>query len=332
MAPIQVPYTIESVAVVVPAREWRVSTEANGLITADLLDRQSGLLMNSIQLNFERGDQVHIRYHLDDTHPGFVAEGEKVITVESAELEQRIIQLASQLLVEEQNKRALITGQKRELIKQLQAEVELARENLSLQQKNFERIKGLYEGKVVALAEFEIAQTAFNEAQANVGIAEKAVEVARTGEKAETIAVANARINALKSELEFLRRKKQDYELVCPLSGSASYLTDAQGTAFVVRDTAQLTLQIPVRMRDRQFLVPGQPVWVKIRETGQQVRATLTTIETEPRLLGGQAAVIVNTVPAKGQHLPQGQFPLRCELRLGKVTIKEFLRRAIRWQ
>ncbi len=332
MAPIEVPYTIESVVVAVPAKEWKVTRDANGIITANLMDRQHGLLVSSTQLNFERGDQVNIRYHLDELHPTYVAEGKKVITVESIELEQRLIRAASQLRVEERNREALATGQKPELITQLEAEVDLARQTLDLQQKNFNRIKGLYENEAVSQAEFEQAETALNEARVNVKIAAEALQVARTGEKPESIAAANARIKALKAELEILRRKKEGYELASPISGKASYETGPGSEAFVIRDTSALTLQIPVKMRDRNLLVIGQPVRLKIRETGRLIPARLESIGPEPQLLGGELTVIVNAVPENAGTIANWSVPMRCELDLGKVTIREFLRRAVRWQ
>lgn len=332
LAPIQVPYTIGSVVVMVPAKEWKVARDANGIITANLLDRQTGLLLNSVQLNFERGDQVNIRYHLDEMHPTFVSEGKKVITVESIELEQRLIQIASQLLVEERNKEALATGQKPELITQLEAELELARQNLDLQQKNFERIKGLYEHEAVPQAEYERSETALNQARSDVRIAEEALNVARTGEKPETIAAARARINALEAELEVLRRKKEGYELTSPISGRASYMNSPEGEAFVIYDTSMVTLQIPVRMKDQDVLVPGQQALVKISDTGQSVPVRLESIVMEPQLLDGELTVLVNAVSEKPVATVRWNLPMRCELDLGKVTIREFLRRAIRWQ
>lgn len=332
MTPLRVSYTIETMLATVPIREWRVERGADGIVCANLMDLQSGLLLHSLQLDFERGDQVNIRYHLDGQGSPVVAEGQKIITVESAELEQRIIQVASQLRVEEHNKQALATGQKRQLIQQMQAQVELAKQELSLQQKNFERIKELYEKEVVPLAEYERATTAYQEALANVNIAEKALEVAITGEKAETVAVAIARINALKSELEFLRRRKSDYELNSPLSGFATYETTPNGVAFVVKDTSALILQIPLKMREQQFLMPGQLVRVKIKDTGQIIEAHIASVDAQPKLFGGEWALVLNVVPEAGQKVPLWPVPVRCELILGKVTLREFLRRAIRWQ
>ena len=332
MTPVRVPYNIESVVVAVPGKEWKVAKDANGIITANLLDMQNGLLLNAVQLNFERGDQVNIRYHLDEQHPTYVAEGKKVITVASIELEQRLIQVESQLLVEERNKAALATGQKPELITQLEAELELARQTLDLQQKNFRRVKGLFEKEAVSQAEFEQAETALNEALSNVKIAEEAIQVARTGEKPETIAAANARIGALKAELDVLRRKKAGYELASPISGKASFVSTPEGDAFVIRDTSVMTLQIPVKMRDQNFLTPGQQVKVKIRETGLVIPARLESIDPTPQLLGGETCVIVHAVPEKAGAPGLWSVPMRCELQLGKVTIREYLRRAIRWQ
>lgn len=332
MAPIYVPYTLESVVIAIPSKEWKVARDANGIITANLLDKQSGLLLNSLQLNFERGDQVNIRYHLDKARPSLVTEGNTVITVESAELEQRLLQIESQLLVEKQNKIALETGQKSELIRQLQAQVVLEKEALDIQQKNFTRVKGLYENEAVALAELEFAQNDLNEAQVNVGIAEKAVEVAQTGEKAETIAVANARIQSLKTDLEFLRRKKADYLLKSPLTGYASYVSSLNGEAFVIYDTSAVSLQIPVRLRDQGYLRPGQAVKIAIRDTGQKIPAKIISIDSNPQLLGGELAVFVIAEPEEAANIPNWEVPMRCELNCGSVTIREFLHRAIRWQ
>ena len=180
-APVDVPFTLESVARALPLQQWILVKNPDGSLSAALHDHRTGAISQAGAFEFDRGDVVNMQFA-----SGTVKTGEPVVTISSNRLGEQLVQLRNQLAIEQANLSVVATGEKKELIRQLKQEINLAKEDLKLRQKTLARARETHAEGLIALQDLEIAENAFNESEAQVRVAEEALKVADTGEKTET--------------------------------------------------------------------------------------------------------------------------------------------------
>ncbi|MCB9284010.1 MAG: hypothetical protein H6563_08055 [Lewinellaceae bacterium] len=329
-APVDVPYSLESVAKVIPARQWILTKRLDGSLTVTLHDNRTGQLQEAEGYQFDRGDLVQMQFGNADSSGLIVKKGAVVATILSNRLDEQIVQLKNQLQVELANREVVATGEKQELIRQLTEELNLARENLKLQKKTYDRAKALVADGVIAQAEWEQAENAHDAAIVQVKVAEEALTVATTGEKAETVSQAASRIQSLQQQIAFLENKQQRYLLTAPFEGTLRTENTPDGDRIVLEDTSASILIIPIRLRDSRFVQPGQEIDLKFPDNQQTFTSFVLETSTQVALLGRDQVVTVKAM-TKEKNLPAG-MPLRCTINCGNVRIIEFLKRSIIWR
>jgi hypothetical protein len=328
-APIKVPYTLESVAKVLPARQWILTRGADGALTVTLHDHRSGLLEEAEGYQFDRGDLVQMEFNAADSLRHFAREGEILAAITSNRLEEQLTALKNQLRVEKANLGVVSTGEKQELIRQLTEEVRLAEENLKLQKKMYDRGKVLYEEGVIALSEFEQVENAHDAAILAVRVAREALEVGNTGEKVETVTLANEQIEALQQQIAFFEDKQRRYLLHAPFDGSVRSEITLEGDRILLEDTAASILLIPLRLKDARYVEAGQEIVVKLPDREQEFASSVLNVGAQVQLLGSEQVVVVKAL-TREKELPGG-VPMRCRIDCGKVRISEFLKRSVQW-
>ncbi|MFQ5485302.1 MAG: hypothetical protein ACE5DO_08220, partial [Desulfobacterales bacterium] len=210
-APIDVPYTIESVAKALPLQEWVFLKTPGGVISTTLHDHRTGLVKNVEGYQFDRGDLIEVKFNGGWKSGKGVNAGETVAAIRSNRLDEQLVRLKSQLAVEKANRNVVASGQKKQLLTKLTEEINLAKENLRLRQLNLDRAKLLYKDGVIALTDLETAENAYNESFVKVKVAERAYEVGASGAKTESLSLASSRIKSLEEEIYFLEEKQDKY-------------------------------------------------------------------------------------------------------------------------
>jgi multidrug efflux pump subunit AcrA (membrane-fusion protein) len=332
-APLDVPYTLDSVVRVLPARQWVLSQATDGALSAVVYDQRTGLVRRQEGWQFDRGDLVQMRFQEEWKAGARVKAGETVATIASNRLSEQLIQLRNQLAVEQANLGVVASGQKPQVLAQLEEEIKLAQADVELRRKSLERTKQLQaEGLISALA-LEQAENALHDAQARVRLAEKSLAISASGEKQETVTVTAARIAALQKEIEFLENKRSKYVITAPFAGEVRLENTLEGDRLLVEDTTALILQIPVRLRDVQYLELKQQLTLQLPEQQNAVTATVLEIGKRVEVLGYEQVVLVKAVAAEADAgLLAPGAPVRCRVVCGKVRLAEFLRRSLRWQ
>ena len=327
--PVDVPYTLESVAKVMPVREWILNKRPDGSLTMTLHDHRNGQLQEAGGYQFDRGDQVHIDFIGADSIRQYIDSGEVVAIIHSNDLNEELVVLRNQLLVEEANLDVVSTGEKEELIAQLKEEVKLARENLALQRKLYDRADTLVKDGVIAQVEWETAENAYEAAVLRVQVAKEALRVADTGEKEETVSLVSSRIESLRQQIAFLENTQNQYVLAAPFDGGLRYQSTLDGEKLILEDTSASILVIPIKVRDSRYVEAGQEIEVKFPDNEHTLTSSVLEVGSSVGLIGREQVVTVKAY-TRTKDLPVG-MPLRCNLHCGKVRIKEFLTRSIQW-
>ena len=312
-----------------PAQEWILTKRLDGSLTVTLHDHRTGQLKQAEGYQFDRGDLVQMEFSQTDSSSLFIQKGEVVATILSNRLDEQLIQLKNQLQVEQANREVVATGEKQELIRQLKEEVNLAKENVKIQKKMYDRAKVLVEEGVIAIAEWEQAENAHDAAILQVKVAEEALTVANTGEKVETVSLAASRIQSLQQQIAFFENKQQRYLLTAPFEGILRTETTLDGYRLVLEDTSAAILIIPIRVRDSRFVRAGQEITLKFPDSQQIFTSSVLEVGAQVALIGREQVVTVKAW-TKEKGLPTG-MPLRCTINCGDVRIVEFLKRSIQW-
>jgi hypothetical protein len=331
-APFDVPFTVESVAKVLPTRQWALLKRADGSLSLTHYDHRTGLVSHQEGYQFDRGDQVQVRFNDGWKAGSSVRAGEKVATIASNRLVEQLLQLKSELAVEQANLGVVATGQKPQLIRQLEEEINLARADLELRRKTLDRTRQLHSDGLVPLMELERAENAYNESMARAQVAEKKLAVNSTGEKQETVSLAASKIASLQKEIAFLENKQNKYVLTAPFDGQVRFETTPDGDRLLLEDTSVVILLIPVRLHDSRFVRPGQNVALHLVDNQTAITASVLEIGSRVEILNREQVVIVKAAAGGyGASLQPGS-PVRSRIDCGKVRVAEFLKRSIRWQ
>lgn len=324
-APIDVPFTIDSVAKALPVRQWILMKNINGSFLGTLHDYRKGAITRSESFEFDRGDVVNVQFE-----SGPVKTGETMVTIFSNRLGEQLVALRNELAVEEANLKVVATGEKQELIRQLKQEINLAKVALELNRKTLDRAQLTYSEGLISQQEFEIAESAFKESQAQVKVAEEALRVANTGEKVEARTLASSRIASLKRQIEFLENKETQYQIPAPFDGNVRSEQTLEGDRILLEDTTATVMFIPIPPKDAKFLKPGQEVTITWVDFSTEFQATIMEVSSRVELIYLERIISVRALTQE-DNLPLG-LPIHCRVNCGNVRILEFLKRSIQWQ
>jgi hypothetical protein len=330
-APVDVPFVIESVAKALPVRQWALHKGSDGSLTVTHYDHRTGLVSLGEGYQFDRGDQVRVRFNDEWKSGSSVRAGEKVATIASNKLAEQLVQLKNQLAVEQAGLGVVATGEKPQVITQLEEEINLAKADLELRKKNLDRTRQLHSDGIVPLTALDQAENAYEESQARVRVAEKTLAVSRSGEKQETLSLASSRITSLQKEIEFLENKQSRYALNAPFDGQVRFESAPEGERLLVEDNSTMILHIPVRLRDGRFVRPGQNVELQLIDNQSTLAAVILEVGARVEILNREQVVIVKAAAENCSLLSSGSS-VRCRIDCGKVRVREFLKRSIRWQ
>ncbi len=331
-APIDVPYTIESVAKALPLQEWIFQKTTAGVISTTLHDHRSGLVKNVEGYQFDRGDLIEVRFNGGWKNGKGVKTGETVASITSNRLDEQLVRLKSRLTVERANREVVASGQKKQLLAKLTEEVNLAKEDLRLRKINLERVENLYHDGVLALTDFETAENAYNESSAKVKVAESALEAGSSGSKAEALTLADSRIKSLEKEIAFLEEKQGKYVISAPFDGLVRFENTPGGESLVLEDTSATVLVIPVKVRDSRFVKPGQTIVLELLDKEATIEAKVLDLGDRVEVLNYEQVIIVNAIVRKDKNKLTSGMPIRCRIRCGDVKIAEFLKRSVKWK
>lgn len=330
-APVDVPFTVESVAKAMPLQQWVLFKSPEGALSATYHDHQSGLVKEAESYQFDRGDVVEIKFNQAWDSTKTVNAGETLAAIYSNSLSEELVKLKNLLAIEEANKQVVATGQKQELIKQLEEQINLSKEDLKLREKTLRRTKKLYEDGLAPLVDLELAENAYDESAATVTVAEKALVVAKTGEKQETVSLSSSKINSLKKEIAFLEQTQTKFLIKAPFGGQIRFESLPEGDWLYLEDTSALVLFIPVRLKDRSFVEAGQQIELKLFDNKTIIPSTVLEVGQRVEILGRDQVVVIKALVQEGQqYLPSG-LPVQCQIQCGQVRVAEFLKRSVRW-
>ena len=212
-----------------------------GYVDADLIQVGPEIAGRLKQLDVDEGDRVRI--------------GQLLFALDDAVLSAEV-DLAAARLEEARARLRLAEAQRRrpEEIRVLEAAVDQARAALEVSRAEYERIKRLYEQKVVPRARLDAARGAWQRDKARYEEALRQLQTARLPARAEEISAAMAAVRAAEAQLRAARVRLQKSRVFSPVAGRVQEVYYRPGE--IVAAGRPVLSVLPPRNLKIRFYVP----------------------------------------------------------------------------
>lgn len=329
--PMEIPFVAESVGRVYPAREWQLLQDQTGRITSVVRDYRLGATSQIDAYQFEQGDISSIQFALP---PGrFVHAGDTVVRMYSIRQKEEIQDIEAQLALYGAQLRADVTGDKPPVVQEAENRLHFAEQDLLQKEKIFQIKKPLWEQQLIAYTEYQEAESAYNLAKIQIGIAQQYLETVRTGLKLESVGVTQAQLRGLQNRLEILRSKGLSFVLRAPFNGWVVPVIAPPEEQLILQQAGEYVVQIPVKVEHLPYLNDGTVFNVTDMQTQRTYQARLYQTGTKIEVLDNRQVSNITVIvepDSLNTRLSTGVSAL-CRIDFGKVNQREYLRRILKF-
>ncbi|MFH1452829.1 MAG: efflux RND transporter periplasmic adaptor subunit [Armatimonadota bacterium] len=146
-----------------------------------------------------------------------VKAGQKIATIDDAELKDFVAQAEQQLKVIVANLKDLQSGLRHQEIQQAQANLNAAQADFVNAEKNYKRYKELYENGAVAAQQLDESTRMYSTAKAKRKAAEEALSLAKAGFRSEQIIAAEHRVKQAEAALAQAQEQLKNTVIYSPV-------------------------------------------------------------------------------------------------------------------
>ena len=327
--PIKVHYSFDATAIVYPTKEWYFSRGQDDSYISELHNFKTNVISHLKGYKFERGDIAELNLKEDLVAGDIITETDTIAYIHSYDIETEIIELESLIAVEQASLNANLAGEKKTLIDQAQQSLQYAKQQLVLEEKNYNRQLKLHNDSIISQAEFEIYENAYYLAEINVQIAYNELLSIETGRKSEEIEYIIKKIDSYSREIELMKKQKSQYYIIPPISGKLSFNTVLNGLV-TISDFSQFLLKIPVKVYNIQYLNRISGIRFSIPGYDDEMEASFIDLDENVNLLANQQMVIAKALVNESVQGIYAGMAVQCSVICDEITIFEFLKRGIR--
>lgn len=328
--PIKVDYKIYSTGKIFSGKEWILERNSEGHITSTIKDNLQGVISFYGNKEVQRGDVYDFQMEPEILTKKFIAQGEKIGSLQSNNLERLIVELEGQLQVEKALLGVYSTGEKTEMVAEAQTNLNLAKEKFEIQKKLIERKKKLFSDSLIAPQEYDLAMNEYEVSKINYELAQARVQTISTGEKPQQLKYSMEKIASLENQIKTLRAKVNALAISSPFSGlMVRKKTNSNMLEILanVVDTSTYIVIAPVQLKELKYMNIGGKCFLRPLSSDCIMEATITHIDNGIQVVNGKQAVYVTAMIEKRcpEILPGiiAQISFSC----GKLTILEYIER-----
>lgn len=327
--PIHFPYLINSTAKAFPVQQWVLQKNQDGTLISSWHNYQRSQMKDYTSYQFDRGDVVNIQFKASENHQNSIEKDAIIAAISSNKLQERLLQLQNQLLLERAALNEELSGNKIALVQEAEEALRLAKQELEIHKKRFERSSQLFAEGLIAKATYETAENTLKEAEIKIHLAQRQIEVNTTGEKPEIIRLIKTKIQTLEKEVQFLKTQTNYFEIKSPISGKLYFETNSTTDKLIVEDTSAHILVIPIKLKDRPFITKDALIELKVIGIDTLVQAKLLEIGKKVSILNRETVVLAKAKVAGNCLSIASGMPIRCQVNCGEVTPWEYLKRSV---
>lgn len=322
-------YTIKGPGRFIAQTEWTISQMEQDKLLTRLLSNDFAQNTEMSLFHVNRPDYISFRVKDGLAVGDRLPTGEIVAQIASIEDQLRLTSSLGKLQQANAQLAAQKTGLKRALQEEADRTLQLSKAQLAAYEPVLKRQQELYNQNLISSQEFEITRAQHELYQIDVALQEARVRTARTGEKAEVLAVIEAQIRAAADELVLLQKKAAAETFRTPIEGILVQPDIAVGELLHLCKTDTMVVQMPVKITDIQYVKPGHKVLLYVFGEGRKPRqSTIIGISQTTRMVNLQpmyiATAYVENLDQKLLYGMTGAFVIMT----GKATLMEMIHRS----
>jgi HlyD family secretion protein len=149
----------------------------------------------------------------------WVEKGKVLAKLDDEDLRQRLDLARATLMSAQARLSKLLSGSRPEELRQAEANLHQAQFDLGNKETQYERMKELYERRVISREGFDNAETSYKVAKAALQIATESYQLVKEGPRQEDIEDARAQVNQAQVSLRLAGTQLSYAVLYCPISG-----------------------------------------------------------------------------------------------------------------
>jgi len=329
--PLRLPFGAESIGKVYPAQDWRLVQDQAGRISSVVRDYRSGAVQQMDAFQFEQGDISGLQFDLPPG--GFLQVGDTVVRMYSIRQREEIQNIEAQLALYKAQLQAESTGDKPPIVQEAENKLRFAEQDLAWKDKAFFIRKPLFEQGLVALTEYQVAESALELAKIQVDIARQNLETVRTGLKTESLDITEAQLRGLQNRLGILRQKNLALVLRAPFGGFVTPALPPE-ELFVLQRSDEYLIQIPVKVEQLPYFRTSTSVQVTDVQTQRTYPARILQTGTHVEVLDNRQVVILNAIvqpDSSNQRFSTG-LAARCRIEFDTINQREYLLRLLNFK
>lgn len=259
-------------ALVGAAAAWRWQASR---ATANAAIKGSGIIeITEVDVAFEVPGTIVQRYAEEGA---LLDKGEPIARLDDREYRLQVERATAAKMAAEARYHLVLKGPRGQEIDEALAAVEAAESELSTQQREFERIRALYETHVVSRAEFDRINAALSNTRAVRDRARAQLDMLKEGARAEEIEEARARFREAEKALELAQLNLSRCQLFAPIAGrvlsknrEVGESAPAGASIVTLGDLSRPWLNLYVGERDLGKVGLGMPAAVTVDSFPQQ--------------------------------------------------------------
>lgn len=328
--PVKIPFTISTHGQIFHGKEWIVSKDESGRISAVLYDRIDGRTENYRLYQFDRQDAVRFELNNSVIPGNYIQAGDTVGIIYSTQLSREYVALVGDLEVTRASLDLHGSGEKEAVVEEARNRLAYAKQQLRGHTILLERQRELYKRNLISDEELDIAVQQKRLYEIDIQIAEAQLQAALSGAKDEQIEFLNTRIATLEEEISSFERIIEEYTYLSPIDGIV-YHTFSHDTLALIGNTETYIAVIPVPFQYRQYIANDQKV--KLRIPGNNIAARygkVHSIGNTVRLINGGQFFMISALV---ENLDDEYLPgilASASVQTESVTIREYLLRYTR--
>ncbi len=297
---------------------------------------QSNLLFQGDKRNdqinlfhFDRPDYVRLSMTPEIVIGGAIEAGQVAVKLVSTEDEIRLAALRGELEEANASLAALTTGAKEAFQKEVEKSLQYAKAELAAYEPVLKRQKALFERQLISEQELETTQAQYDLYKINVSVQEARLQAAKTGEKAERIAVIQAEVASIAQRLEIFYEKLEAQSIKCPIDGIIVQPNRSLGELVRVCGLDSMVIEMPVKGSKISSVKPGMTLTAYVSGSRKNIIKTkISSIDHNATLINLQPMYLVRALVANDDNSIYNGMTGYMEISTGKVSVLQLLEKA----
>ena len=250
--------------------------------------------------HFDRPDYINISMMPNNLIGDRISAGDVMAKLVSAEDKIRLSSLQGELDEAQASLASLNTGAKEAFQIEGQQALHYAKSQVEAHQLVLDRQKELFQKQLISEQELETSQAQYELLKINVSLQQARLQATKTGEKMEEIAVIEAEMRAAENQINVFRQKLEAETIKVPIDGILVQPDRALGELCHICNLDTIIIQMPIKASEVQFVKSGMPIEIHIAGLKNNlINANVHSVDRNAMQVNGQpmylaTAMVVN--------------------------------------